>query len=323
MTTASLGLSRRNTLRSSLRRLPPVIWALLLMIIFFGVCQPRFFSLSNAISMLCQGSILMILSLGVCVVTVAGGIDLSVGAVMTFSGMIMAWLLVNTSVPIAFILLATLLVGIAFGMLNGVFVSKMRIPSFIATLGTQGIALGLSLGMNKGYTISGLPPAIGYFGNGTFLALPIPIWLAVGAFLVTFVLLRFTPFGVYAYAIGGNEDALALAGKPSWLFKIFTFGYAGLMSGLAAIVVTARSMAAQPTVGVGMEFEAFSAAVLGGVFAGRGGAGETVLGVLFILILRNGLNVVGVPTYYQLAIIGMTLIVGMALSMVLERRLRR
>lgn len=293
------------------------------MIVFFGVWQPRFLSLSNIISMLCQGSILMMLSLGVVVVTVAGGIDLSVGAVMSFAGMIMAWLLVNTATPVVIVLLITLLVGVFFGVLNGIFVSKMLIPSFIATLGTQGIALGLALGMNKGYTISGLPSSIGYIGNGNFLALPLPIWLTVVALVITSILLRYTSFGVYAYAIGGNEDALILAGKPSWLFKTFTFGYAGLMAGLAAIVVTARSMAAQPTVGVGMEFEAFAAAVLGGVFAGRGGAKGAVLGTLFILILRNGLNVVGVPTYYQLAIIGMTLIGGMALSTVLERRLRR
>jgi ribose transport system permease protein len=298
------------------------VWALVFMLALFGAIQPRFLTASNAISMLCQGSILAILSLGVAGVRVAGGIDLSVGAVMTLAGMAMAWCLVNASMPIAVALLAALLVGAVFGLLNGIFVSRMRIPSFIATLGTQGIALGLSLGMNKGYVISGLPEAVGRFGNGTFLGLPIPIWLAVAAMLATIVLLRLMPFGIYTYAIGGNEDALILAGKPAWWIKTLGFGYAGLLAGLAAIVVTARSMAAQPTVGMGMEFEAFSASVLGGVSAGRGGAGGTILGVLFILILRNGLNVIGVPTYYQLAIIGITLISGMAVSMVLERKLR-
>lgn len=316
-------LSRRISWTGFMRRTPPVVWALVLMAVFFSSREPSFLTVANLANLLCQGSILIILCLGVAFVRIAGGIDLSVGAVMTFSGMGMAWVLTRTSLPVAAGVTAALAIGGAFGMLNGIFVSKLQIPSFIATLGTQGIAIGFSLGMNKGYVISELPSALEPLGNGIFLGLPVPIWFFLLAALLSIVLLDFTPFGVYTYAIGGNEEALVLSGKPSWLYKAFCFGCAGLMAGLAAVVITSRTMVAQPTVGVGMEFEAFFASVLGGVSAGRGGVAETMLGVLFILILRNGLNLIGVPTYFQLAIIGVMLISGIILSMLLDKRLNR
>jgi len=310
-------------LKERLKQAPPAIWVLLLMIAFFASREATFLTIGNLLSMLRQGSILIILCMGVAFVRIGGGIDLSVGAVMTLSGMIIAWLLAKASMPMFPAILLALLAGLCLGMLNGFFVTKMRIPSFIATLGTQGIAFGISLGMNKGYVISGLPSSFEPLGHGLVLGLPIPIWFALFAILLSFILLNLTQFGVYVYAIGGNEDALTLAGKPSWKYKAMTFGYAGFMSGLAAIVITARTMAAQPTVGSGMEFEAFFATVLGGVFAGRGGIFETMLGVLFILVLRNGLNLMGVPTYLQLAIIGTVLILGIIFSTIIDRRFRR
>ncbi|MBC7233475.1 MAG: ABC transporter permease [Chloroflexi bacterium] len=305
--------------KTLLRQVPTVVWVLLGMILFFARFAPAFFTLKNAVNLLTQGSILMILCMGVIVVKITGGIELSVGAVMTLAGMVMAWALAYAKLPIPVALLLSLIVGGLCGLLNGFFVTKMDIPSFIATLGTQGIAAGISLGMNNGNVIWGLPASIGYLGNGTFLHLPVPMWLSVLAFLCSFTLLNFTPFGVYVYALGGNEQALVLTGKPAWWYKTLVYVYAGLMAGLAAIVITGRNMCAQPTVGLGMEFEAFSAVVLGGSFAaGRGTAIGTVIGVLFILILRNGLNVMGIPTYIQLAIIGPVLIGAIVLSVLVE-----
>ena len=315
--------TRKVTLRSALVRTPPVVWALLAMVIFFARMDPRFLTLSNVANLFTQGSILMILCMGVVVVSIGGGIELSVGAVMTLAGMLMAWVLVNTSLPIVLALLVPLVVGAVCGIFNGIFVARMNIPSFIATLGTQGMAIGLCLGMNKGNVIAGLPPAVESIGGGSWLGVPVPIWVSIAAFASSFVLLGFTPFGTYVYAIGGNEQALKLTGRPSWWYKTLTFVYAGLMAGLAAIIITTRNMTAQPTVGLGMEFEAFSGTVLGGCVAGRGGAVETTLGVLFILVLRNGLNVMGVPTYYQLAIIGTALISAIVVSVVLEQRMAK
>jgi len=293
------------------------------MILLFAISEPTFLTLSNLVNMLRQGSILIILCMGVAFVRISGGIDLSVGGNMTLCGMVVAWLLTKTSMPMALILLSSLLVGSVFGLLNGLFVTKMRIPSFIATLGTQGITLGLSLGMNNGYVIAELPQSFNFLGNGVLLGIPMPIWFVALTILVSWFLLNFTRFGVYVYAIGGNEEALTLSGKPSWKYKALAFGYAGLMAGIAAIVITSRTMTAQPTVGAGMEFEAFFATVLGGIFAGRVGMAEALLGVIFILILRNGLNLAGVPTYIQLAIIGITLLIGIIFSTLVDRKFRQ
>jgi len=317
------GVSSRQPFVKRLQQAPPVIWVLLVMILLFAISEPTFLTLSNLVNMLRQGSILIILCMGVAFVRISGGIDLSVGGNMTLCGMVVAWLLTKTSMPMALILLSSLLVGSVFGLLNGLFVTKMRIPSFIATLGTQGITLGLSLGMNNGYVIAELPQSFNFLGNGVLLGIPMPIWFVALTILVSWFLLNFTRFGVYVYAIGGNEEALTLSGKPSWKYKALAFGYAGLMAGIAAIVITSRTMTAQPTVGAGMEFEAFFATVLGGIFAGRGGMAEALLGVIFILILRNGLNLAGVPTYIQLAIIGITLLIGIIFSTLVDRKFRQ
>jgi len=317
------GVSSRQPFVKRLQQAPPVIWVLLVMILLFAISEPTFLTLSNLVNMLRQGSILIILCMGVAFVRISGGIDLSVGGNMTLCGMVVAWLLTKTSMPMALILLSSLLVGSVFGLLNGLFVTKMRIPSFIATLGTQGITLGLSLGMNNGYVIAELPQSFNFLGNGVLLGIPMPIWFVALTILVSWFLLNFTRFGVYVYAIGGNEEALTLSGKPSWKYKALAFGYAGLMAGIAAIVITSRTMTAQPTVGAGMEFEAFFATVLGGIFAGRVGMAEALLGVIFILILRNGLNLAGVPTYIQLAIIGITLLIGIIFSTLVDRKFRQ
>jgi ribose transport system permease protein len=317
------GASNRVSLKQRLQQAPPSIWVLLFMTLFFAFRVPSFLTLSNLVNMLRQGSVLIILCMGVTFVRIAGGIDLSVGGIMTLCGMVLAWLITNGSVPIFPALLITLVVGMLFGMLNGIFVTKMGIPSFIATLGTQGITFGIALGMNTGYVYAGLPTEFEVFGSGVFLSLPVPIWLAMLSILISVFLLTFTRFGVYVYAVGGNEDALTLSGKPAWKFKALTFTYAGLMAGLAAIVITARTMTSQPTVGAGMEFEAFFATVLGGVFAGRGGMTEALLGVMFILVLRNGLNLMGIPTYIQLAIVGIVLLIGIIISTLVDRKFRQ
>nr|MBC7243731.1 ABC transporter permease [Chloroflexota bacterium] len=308
-----------DSLKIFLSKVPTVAWVLLGLVVFFARATPAFFTVDNAVNLLSQGAILMILCMGVIVVKITGGIELSVGAVMTLAGMVMAWALAYAKLPIPVALLLSLITGGLCGLLNGIFVSKMDIPSFIATLGTQGIAAGISLGMNNGNVIWGLPASVGQLGNGKFLNLPVPMWFSLLAFLCSFTLLNFTPFGVYVYALGGNEQALVLTGKPAWWYKVLVYIYAGLMAGMAAIVTTSRNMCAQPTVGLGMEFEAFSAVVLGGSFAaGRGSAIGAVIGVLFILILRNGLNVMGIPTYIQLAIIGPVLIGAIVLSVLVE-----
>ena len=307
-----------------LEKIPTVFWILLFMIVYFSVSNTNFLTIDNAINLCRQGAVLMILCLGVIVVKITGGIELSNGAVMSLCGMISAWLMVNLSIPIYIAIPVSMLTGILFGILNGVFVTFLGIPSFVATLGTQGIAVGLALGMNNGNVIGGLPDSFSSIGNGTFLNVPIPLWISIFVFLLTNTLLNHTPFGIYIYALGGNEEALKLSGKPAWFYKVMGYAYSGLTAGIAACILTSRNMAAQPTVGSGMEFEAFAGVVLGGSFiAGKGTTAGAALGALFILVLRNGLNILGIPTYLQLAIFGTVLITAIVLSTLVERRIQK
>ena len=228
----------------------------------------------------------------------------------------------NLPIWLSFVL--AVLLAVFFGFLNGFFVSIMKIPSFIATLGTQGIAVGIALGMNDGNVIADLPEVTSYIGNQDLVGIPIPLIISILMFILTFVLLNYTKFGIYIYAIGGNEEALKLAGKPVVLYKILAYAYSGLTAGIAALILTSRNMAAQPTVGIGMEFQAFAGVVLGGSYmAGRGTVTGAALGALVILILRNGLNIIGIPTYLQLAIFGSVLITAIVLSTIMEHNVQK
>lgn len=316
--------SKKFSLKAFLVGIQPVNWVLIVLIIFFSLASPTFLSIENALSLSRQGALLMILCMGVIVIKITGGMDLSNGATMTLGGMVMAWAMVNLNIPLPIASLLAILTTIFFGFLNGFFVSVLKIPSFISTLGTQGIAVGLALGMNNGNVIGNLPKEIGVIGNNDILGLPIPLWITILAFILTFILLNHTKFGVYIYAIGGNEEALKLSGKSVLMYKILAYAYSGFMAGIAALILTSRNMAAQPTVGLGMEFQAFAGVVLGGSFmAGRGTAIGAAIGAIVIIVLRNGLNLIGIPTYLQLAIFGSILITAIVLSTLMEQNAQK
>ncbi len=315
---------KKINILKKLLNLPPVIFVLLIMLVIFSITGPTFLSIENALSLSRSGALLIILCMGVVLVKISGGIDLSVGGILTLAGMVMAWSIIHWNFPIWLAALLAVITAVAFGFLNGFFVSVMNIPSFIATLGTQGITIGLSLGMNNGNVIGGLPDSLKPIGNGDLFGIPMPLIITILVFLMTYFILNFSKFGVYVYAIGGNEEALKLAGKPVKLYTILTYAYSGLTAGIASLIVLSRNMAAQPTVGLGMEFEAFAGVVLGGSYmAGRGTAGGALLGAIVIIVLRNGLNIVGIPTYIQLAIFGVVLISAIVASTIVERNVQK
>ncbi len=308
----------------SLLRIQPVVWVLIVMLVFFSILAPSFLSIENALSLARQGAILVILCMGVIVIKITGGMDLSNGAIMTLAGMIMAWAMVkmNISVPIA--CLMAVITAVLFGFLNGFLVSILKIPSFITTLGTQGIAVGLALGINNGNVIGNLPKTISVIGESDVLGIPLPLIITAIVFALSFNILNNTKFGMYIYAIGGNEEALKLTGQPVLLYKILAYAYSGFTAGIAALILTSRNMAAQPTVGLGMEFQAFAGVVLGGSFmAGRGTAIGALIGSLVIIILRNGLNLIGIPTYLQMAIFGSVLISAIVISTLVEQKTQK
>jgi ribose/xylose/arabinose/galactoside ABC-type transport system permease subunit len=316
--------SNTRSLKAVLLSIQPVNLVFVVMLVYFSIATPNFLSMENALSLARQGALLMILCMGVIVVKITGGMDLACGAIMTLAGMIMAWSMVKMNSSLSIACLLAVLTAISFGLLNGFIVSVMKIPSFIATIGTQGIAIGLALGINKGNVIGNLPEVTKVIGNDGFLGIPNPLLITLIVIGLSFILLNFTKFGMYVYAIGGNEEALKLAGKPVILYKILAYTYSGFTAGIAALILTSRNMAAQPTVGLGMEFQAFVGVVLGGSFmAGRGTVSGAVLGALVILILRNGLNLIGIPTYFQLVIFGSVLILAIIISSLIEQNAQK
>jgi len=316
---------KKSSIIEKLLSLPSVFYILLIMVVFFTIAGwPSFLTIGNVLSLTRQGSLLIILCMGVIVVKISGGIDLATGGIMTFSGMVLAWSIVNWNFSIFAACLLAILVAVLFGFLNGFFVSVLKVPSFIATLGTQSIAIGLSLGMNEGNVIGGLPDTLKPIGNGDLFGIPTPFLITLFVILGTYFLLNYSKFGVYVYAIGGNEEALKLSGKPVTLLKILAYTFSGLTAGIATLIMTSRNMAAQPTAGLGMEFEAFAGVVLGGSFmAGRGTASGAALGAIVIIVLRNGLNILGIPTYIQLAIFGTVLISAIVASTIVERNVQK
>ena len=287
----------------------------------FALASPEFLSARNLSNIALQSAALIIVSLGMTLVILTEGIDLSVGAVLGLCGVVMSLLLVSRGVPLPLAIAAAVLVGIAAGMGNGALVAYAGMPPFIVTLGVYGIAQSLAMVLTAGNSVTGLPPAVRWFNEGLWLGVPVPL-LAMGALCaVTWVLLYRTRFGRYVFAIGGNRRALELAGVPVRAWLVAVYAYAGLLAALASFIMTARMNAAHPTIGIGLEFDAIAAVILGGTSfeKGNGGLWGTLVGALAVAVLRNGLNLVGLSTEWQVAAVGLVIVSAVALDALRSR----
>lgn len=282
----------------------------------FALASPEFLSPRNLSNIALQSAALIIVSLGMTLVILTEGIDLSVGAVLGLCGVVMSLLLVSHGLSLPLAIAAAVLVGVAAGMGNGALVAYAGMPPFIVTLGVYGIAQSLAMVLTAGNSVTGLPPAVRWFNEGLWLGVPVPL-LALGAFFaVTWVLLYRTRFGRYVFAIGGNRRALELAGVPVRAWLVAVYAYAGLLAALASFIMTARMNAAHPTIGIGLEFDAIAAVILGGTSfeKGNGGLWGTLVGALAVAVLRNGLNLVGLSTEWQVAVVGLVIVSAVALD---------
>jgi ribose transport system permease protein len=197
-------------------------------------------------------------------------------------------------------------------------IAYVGMPPFVVTLGTFGIAQSIATVLTRGDSVTSLPPYYRWFNDGVFLSIPVPIWATIAIFAVTWLLLYRTKFGRYVFAIGGNRRALILSGTRVNIYHISVYVYAGLLAGVASFIMTARMNAAHPTIGVGLEFDAIAAVILGGTSfeKGRGGIAGTVIGAFAVGVLRNGLNLLGVGTEWQVAIVGVVIILAVGLDSV-------
>lgn len=283
--------------------------------IVLTILTPHFLTVSNLLNVAQQASINAIIAVGLTFVIISGGIDLSVGSVVAFSGVVMASLLQReVAWPIA--IAGGLATGLGAGIVNGVLITLGRLPPFIATLGMMSVARGAALLFTDGRPISGFAENFRWLATGEIAFVPVPILLMILVYAVAHFLLRRTPFGRYVYAIGGNEEAALLSGVPVRLHKTMVYGVGGLLSGLAAVLLTARLNSAQPIAGINYELDAIAATVIGGtsLMGGQGSVVGTLIGALIMGVLRNGLNLLGVSSFVQQLVIGVVIILAVLMD---------
>lgn len=312
-----------------------IVLAFVLLCALVGIiCQYRvmkgewaenvFFTPDNFMLILYQISINGILAIGMTFVVISGGIDLSVGSVLAFSGMLAAsfattltavtpW---SGSYTLAVPILAALLGGVACGALNGWIVSRFRIQPFIATLGMLLAARGGTMALTGGNPISSLHPRLRWFGTGKLWNIPIPIVLFVIVFAIAWIILNKMVLGRYVYAVGGNERSARTSGIKTSQIKIWVYVISGFLAGVAGIILTAKTGSGQTNAGSSYELDAITAAVIGGTSL-SGGVGKlsgTLFGALIMGVMNNGLDILGVESYYQAIIKGALIVTAVIID---------
>ena len=298
--------------------------ALLALFAYFSVRADAFLSAANLTLISGQAGILLLASLGATLVIVAGSVDLSVGSIALLTGAVLASS-INAGVgnPILVLLIA-IAVGAAIGLLNGVVFAYGRVPSFIATLGTLSLFAGIGLTLLQGSTINFTDQGIRDLAIGQLIPnVQNAALIAIVAFLVVWFFARRTRFGLYVYAVGGNERVVELAGVSTRRVKVVILVVSGITAGLAGLLLTAQLGAAGPTTGSTILLDSVAAIVIGGtaLSGGVGGVGRTVLGVLILTVLSNGLNQIGAADYTQTIIKGLVIIVAAVFTMASQRKL--
>ena len=300
--------------------------ALAIMVLALSLATDSFFAVENGLNVLRQISINLCLSIGMTMIILSGGIDLSVGSILALSGAVAAGLLKHgiSLSPLGLALEFTVLgavmagigVGLALGWFNGFVITRFRLPPFVATLGMLSIARGFTMLWTGGFPITGLGNRFDFLGTGHFLAVPMPVWISV-ALVVRFVIVTSrTRFGRYLYAVGGNERAAQLSGLNVNRIKLLVYSLGGGLAGVAGLLITARLDAADPKVGVGYELDSIAAVVIGGtsLSGGRGSILGTVLGCLIIGVLNNGLVLLEVSPFWQQVVKGLVILVAVAID---------
>jgi len=295
---------RRPSLKDRLIEQKSLI-ALLVMIVIVSLLNPHFFTLANILNILRQTAVNAIIAVGMTLVILTAGIDLSVGSILAFAGAVGAGLIAR-EIPLAVSVPAALAVGTAMGAASGIIIAKGRVQAFIATLVAMTLIRGLTLVYTDGRPIStgftDTADAFAFIGTGYLLGIPFPVWLMVITFGAAWYLLNHTRLGRYIYALGGNEEATRLSGINVDRIKITVYAICGFLSALAGLIITSRLSSAQPTAGAGYELDAIAAVVLGGtsLMGGKGSIMGTLVGAFIIGFLNNALNLLDVSSYYQM-----------------------
>ena len=312
--------SSPSGLRDSWRRLLPLL-GLVALSLFFGSQSPQFWTVENWFNLARQQSVIMLIAFGATLIIIAGQIDLSVGSVASFCGIATALALnserfsvLGSPAALTLAILLSVACGVAWGALNALLVGWGRLPAFVATLGTAGIARGLGYMMCGGTTVD-VKADIGAIASANPLGLPLPFWIILGCGALSSFVLKKSLFGRRIYAVGGNAQAARYAGIEPRLVLLGAYMAAGALVGLAALIEVARnSNSAQPNTGETFPLDAIAAVVIGGgsLLGGVGTIGGTVIGALIIAVLRNGLTLLGRDPFEQMVLIGVLIVASVA-----------
>lgn len=303
---------KNKTLASRIQDFGALI-ALVLLVIVIGIISPEFRTLSNFLSLLRQSSINGFIAFGMTCVILTGGIDLSVGSVLALSTALCATFISN-GMPVGLAMILALIIGVVLGTISGLLVTKGRLQPFIATLVTMTVYRGLTMIYMDGKPISNLGDSftLKVVGKGNFYHIPIPAIAFIIAFFIFMFVLEKTTFGRRIYATGSNETSAKLAGVNVTRTKLITYAISGGMAALSGLILLSRLSSAQPTLGTGYEMDAIAAVALGGTSmnGGRGRVWGTFVGILIIAVLSNGLNILGVSSYYQDVVKGIVILIA-------------
>jgi ribose transport system permease protein len=291
---------------------------LLVLVFIISLMNSKFLTMYNILNIFRQVSINGLIAFGMTFVILTGGIDLSVGAILGLSGMVLG-LMVASGISDVIAIPSVLIIGGLLGLFNGIFISKVKLQAFIVTLATMTMFRGVTMIISDGIPAMGLTsdaPVLDFFSQGNILGIPFPMIVFIAVFIILLIILQNTVFGRGVYAIGGNEEVARLSSLPTNKIKTWVYVISGAMSALAGVILTSRLSSSQPTAGMGFELDAIAAVVIGGtsLAGGRGRLFGTFIGVLIIGVLNNGLNIIGVSAFYQQFIKGLVILLAVLLD---------
>ena len=299
---------------------------LLMVMVYFATQNDRFASLGNLRAVLIAAAPFALIALGQTIVILTGGIDLSVGSVIALGAMVAAWL--SLRLPADQIWLAAALAvagGILAGLINGVMVAYLDIPPFVATLGMLTAASGFAYVIGGGAPINGLPENFGVIANAKLFGFQLPVYVMIAFFIIMGLVMRYSAFGLRVYAVGGNRTAAEVAGVNVRRTLVQVYTLSGFLAGTSGVILASRVISGPPNLGTGYELLAIAAVVIGGasLMGGRGTVWGTLLGLLIIQTLKNGLDIMVVPAYWQDVINGAVIVSAVAVDVWANRRRSR
>lgn len=302
-----------------------ILAALVILCVFLAVFPAtgsHFRTVKNLFNVLRQNATNLLLSCGMTMVIILGGIDLSVGSVIALSGVIAAGCVSRYNLPIGIAFLIGIIIGVIFGLFNGFVISKTTIPAFIVTLATMNIARGLAGVYTGGSPVRVVSQQWQFLGAGYIGGVPVPVIIMIIVFIISLLILNKTKLGRHIYAVGGNVKAAEFSGISVQKVKFLVYTFSGLMAGMAGIILASRMYSGQPTAGEGAEMDAIAAVVVGGtsMAGGSGKLGGTLIGALIIGVLNNGLNLMNVNSFWQTVVKGVVILLAVMLDFFRNRK---